>query len=140
MCRYYLAAAVLALAGCSPSPEPDKAAKGPAKPVPVVAMAENTKHPLAKYVEVAGVRLSEKPGGKLSVKVAVINHSDADIADLGVELTIPACTLPLKVGTIGPEESKDVSGECSTKLRVYELPDWQFVKPEFKITSPPANQ
>jgi hypothetical protein len=31
---------------------------------------------------------------------------------------------------------KDVKAEIPTKLRVYELPDWQFLKADFEITDP----
>ena len=100
-------------------------------------MADNTKHPLAKHIEVAGFRMSEKPGGKLTVKMVVINHSRADVSDLGLDVKTPACTVSVKVPALAPEESKEVTGECTTQLRVYELPDWMFVRPTFTITAPP---
>lgn len=103
---------------------------------PSCRTAENKGNPLAKYIEIAGFRISEKPGGKAGVRMVVINHSQADLTELALEVTTPACTAQVKVGSMGPEESKDVTSECATTLRVYELPDWQFVKPSFKITSP----
>jgi hypothetical protein len=124
------------LAACSRDQPKEPEKKGAAKSMPVMTMAENSKHPLARHIEVAGLRMSEKSGGKLSVRMVVINHSQADISDLGLELSTPACTLPVKVGSLGPEESKDITAECTTTLRVYELPDWQFVRPSFKITAP----
>lgn len=135
--RTLLVVISLAAVSCSgskeaPKPEP----KGAAKSQPVAPMAENIKNPLARHIEVAGIRMSEKPGGKLVVTAVVINHSQADIADLAIELTTPACTVAMKVGALAPEQAKDSTGECSTQLRVYELPDWQFVRPAFKITAP----
>jgi hypothetical protein len=41
-----------------------------------------------------------------------------------------------KVPSLGPEEIQDVTATAATKLRIYELPDWQFIKAEFEITSP----
>ena len=109
-------------------------------------MADNTKHPLAKYLEVSGFRLSEAKQGKLTVRFLVINHSDADIADLGLNVSLrpitsppsepPFCTFPVKVATLGPQEVANALGECTTTLRVYELPDWQFIRASFQITSP----
>ena len=124
------------LCGCSADKPKAEEKKGAAKAVPVVPTADNAKHPLAKHIEVAGFRMSEKPGGKLTVKMVVINHSQAEINDLTLEVTTPGCTLPVKVGAMSPEESKDVSADCSTTMRVYELPDWQFIRPSFKITAP----
>jgi hypothetical protein len=40
------------------------------------------------------------------------------------------------VASLGPYESKEMSGALSTKLRVYELPDWQNLTAEIQITSP----
>ena len=104
------------------------------------------KHPLAKYVELVGFRLSEAGGGKMRVKFAVVNHSEADIGDLGVKVRLltssskpddpPIAEFEVKVPTLGPEEIKDVEATTPSKLRIYELPDWQFLKAEFEITSP----
>src|SRR5271165_1822169 len=137
----------VALAACSSPPANDakQAAKktGPVEPTSAIP---TKKHPLAKYVELVGFRLSEAGGGKLKVKFAVVNHSEADIGDLGVRVRLttssakpddpPIATFDVKVPSLGPEEVKDVSAATTSKLRVYELPDWQFLKAEFEITSP----
>ncbi len=121
-------------------------AKSPIRGNAGVMMADNTKHPLAKYLEIAGFRLSEAKQGKITVRFSVINHSDADIADLGLNVGLkpvtaaaadaPFCTFSVKVATLGPQEIANSSGECTTNLRVYELPDWQFIRASFQITSP----
>jgi hypothetical protein len=137
---------LLLLAACSSTPATDtKDTKktGPMEPTSAVPIK---KHPLAKYVELVGFRLSEAGGGKLKVKFAVVNHSEADIGDLGVRVRLttnsakpddpPIATFDVKVPSLGPEEIQDVSATAPSKLRVYELPDWQFLKAEFEITSP----
>ncbi len=107
-------------------------------------------NPLAKYLEVAGFRVTEGGAGKLSVKFAVINHSDADIGDLTMKVKLtttaakpedpPIAEFEAKVPGLGPQEVKDAVGTATTKLRVYELPDWQFLKADVEITSPaPGN-
>ncbi len=136
--------ALLMAAGCS-SDKPQPAQKaGPA--TAGVMMAENRKHPLAKYLELAGFRLLEQGQGKLTVKFGVVNHSDADVADLGMKVSLkpvtakpedpPFCTFSTKVASLGPQEIAAATGECATTLRVYELPDWQFIRASFEITSP----
>lgn len=134
------------LAACSSPPADDsKQAKktGPLEPTSAVPIK---RHPLAKYVELSGFRLSEAGGGKLKIKFVVINHSLADIGDLGVKVRLtasaakpddpPIAVFDAKVPTLGPEEIQDVTATVATKLRGYELPDWQFLKAEFEITSP----
>ena len=41
-----------------------------------------------------------------------------------------------KLPSLGPYESKDLSAPLNTKLRVYELPDWQNLVPDLQVTSP----
>ena len=136
---------LLLMAGCSSPPPPDtKQPKGPAEP-PGAAIPTN-KHPLTKYVELVGFRLSEGGAGKLKIKFSVINHSEADIGDLGLKITLtttaakpgdePVAVFDAMVPSLGPEETKDVTVTVPTKLRIYELPDWQFLHGLFEITSP----
>jgi len=135
--------AFLVLAGCSsePPPAPNKQA-GPPISTSVVAAG----HPLAKYIELVGFRMSEQAPGKIAIKFAVVNHSDADIGDLGLKIRLittaakkedpPITEFEVKVPKLGPQELKDVTGTGATKLRIYELPDWQFIRAAAEITSP----
>jgi hypothetical protein len=143
--RISLAAAVLMLAGCSstaPQAPQTKSGMAPQSTTSVIS----SKHPLAKYLELAGYRLSEMGAGKLVVKFVVINHSDADIGDLTLHVKLtttaakpgdpPVAEFDAKVPSVGPQEVKEVSATTSTKLRIYEMPDWQFLRGEAEITSP----
>ena len=101
---------------------------------------------LQKYVEVVGLRLTEEPNKKPQVRFVVVNHSGAEIADLAANVNLWARTaksdeeavgtFTFKIGSLGPYETKEMSGALNTKLRVYELPDWQNLVPEVQITSP----
>jgi hypothetical protein len=145
-----LALAICAFStGCgSSNPAPKQAAPGRGRPqTGGQILAENTKHPLAKFIEIAGFRITESKPGRLRVEFGVINHSDADVSDLALNVDLRPttakddepgfCALTIKIPSLAPRSLKDVSGECPTKLRVYELPDWQFIRPTFQITAPP---
>jgi hypothetical protein len=150
MNRAFLFLAVLLVSmialGCSSQKKGDAGKKTLAQPPSGAMMADNRNHPLARHIELVGFRLSEKGQGKLNVQFGVVNHSNADIADLGMNVTLRPvsgsgeepgfCTLTAKVPSLGPREMKDTTGECRTTLRVYELPDWQFIRGSFEITSP----
>ena len=133
---------VLSSLGCSSSSSSDKQAKAATTPQPVAASS----NPVAKYIELVGIRVTEKSPGKLHVQFAVVNHSDADIGDVTMTVNLrpttakpgdpPMVTFSTKVPSLGPEELKEVSVEVPTKLRAYELPDWQFLKSDFQITEP----
>jgi hypothetical protein len=101
--------------------------------------------PLQKYVEISGVRWSEDAKKHIVVKFTVTNHSDADLTGLGGNVTIWGRTQKSEedaVGTfsfnanVGPQASQEVSATLNTKLKVYELPDWQNVNADLQITSP----
>lgn len=105
-----------------------------------------SKHPLAKYIEFAGFRLTEAGAGKLKVQFAAINHSEADLGELTVRMKLvtvnakaedpPVAEFETKIPSLGPLEVKNLEATAPTKLRVYELPDWQFLRAQFEITSP----
>src|SRR6266851_1473852 len=130
---------LLALAACSSAPDAAQL-KPSGPPEPPGAATPVGKHPLTKYIELVGFRLTEAAAGKLSVKFAVVNHSEADIGDLAVKVKLtttaakpgdqPVAEFDAKVPSLGPQEIKDVSASATTKLRIYELPDWQFLKAE----------
>ena len=137
------AVVVIAFAGCSkPAPEAAKQATveitGPATTI--------SKHPLAKYIELAGFRLTEAKPGQLDVKFIAVNHSEAELPELGLNVRMrttaakpddpPVAEFQAKVPALGPLEIRDVDAKVATKLRIYELPDWQFLRAEFDITSP----
>jgi hypothetical protein len=103
-------------------------------------------HPYAKFVEVTGVRVAEDAKKSVVVKVVVINHSNAELAEMELKVDVrpstakdgdpPLCEVSLKVPSLGPGESKDVSAAGKTSLRAYEMPDWQFLHVDFEILAP----
>lgn len=102
--------------------------------------------PMQKYVEVAGIRFVESPQHVLEARFVVINHSDADISDLGGTVSIfgrtakaeeeAAGTFSFKLPSLRPNESKETVAPLTTKLKPYELPDWQNLSAQVQITSP----
>jgi hypothetical protein len=92
------------------------------------------------------LRVRERSAGHLIVQFGVVNHSDADVGDVKMTVNLsttaakagdpPLITFPAQVSGLGPNELKDVSVEVPIKLRVYELPDWQFLKADFEIIEP----
>jgi hypothetical protein len=105
-----------------------------------------SKNPVAKYIELAGFRLAESKPGQLQVKFVAVNHSEAELGDLDVNVRLrttaakpddpPVAQFQAKIPALTPLEIHDVTAQVPTKLRIYELPDWQFLHAEFDITSP----
>ncbi len=127
-------------ASASPAPRVKLEPPAPSTPAPAKP------HPLARHIEITGLRLSEDARQKPSVQFLVVNHSGADLGELAAEVKLVAVsekgeretvgTFSFKVPSLGPYASRELKVPLSTQLRVYELPDWQFLKAEFQITSP----
>lgn len=140
---FIVAVAGCFLYGCSPSSSTEKAAAPQPQTAHAVAASSN---PAAKYIELVGFRITEKSPGKLQGQFGVVNHSEADIGDLTLEVNLrantakpgeaPLVSFTAKVPALGPEDMKQVTVEVPTKLRAYELPDWQFLKADFQIVEP----
>jgi hypothetical protein len=100
-------------------------------------------HPYRKYVEIVGLRILENSARKPIVRYTVVNHSPAELQGLELELTLtstnggePLSIIKAKVGRVDAYAIKDMESPLETKLKIYELPDWQFVKATFEITAP----
>jgi len=138
-----VAAALCFVCGCSSSSSPEKATATQTLPARAVAASSN---PVAKYIELVGFRITEKSPGKLQAQFGVVNHSEADVGDIALEVNLrattakpgepPLVTFMAKITSLGPEDLKQATVEVPTKLRAYELPDWQFLKADFQITEP----
>jgi hypothetical protein len=130
------------VADAKPSPTPAVAATGP---VPTGGTS-----PLAKFVEVTGFRIvtsspdaTKKDATKKSeVQYLIVNHSDADISDANVFVTLrsvkpgqaPLCRFSFKVPSLGPFESKEMSSPIGNATRAISLPDWQEIRAEVQIS------
>jgi hypothetical protein len=103
-------------------------------------------HPYAKFLDVTGIRMVEDARQNVQVKFLVVNHSSADLAGISADVilkpidskpdTPPVTEFSFKVPMLGAYESREVTVPAKTKMRAYELPDWQFLKSEVHITTP----
>jgi hypothetical protein len=127
-----------------------------AKPAPTPAVAATApaptggNSPLAKLVEVTGFRIvtsspeaNKKDAPKKSeVQYLIVNHSDADISDANVFVTLrsakpglpPLCRFSFKVPSLGPFESKEMTSPIGNATRAVSLPDWQEIRAEVLIS------
>ncbi len=112
---------------------------------PSAAGQQKVANPLQKSVEVVGIRMVTE-GKKPVAKFVVINHSTADISDLAANVTLWASTsrseedsvgsFSFKLSNLAANGSEEMTEPLKTKLKMYELPDWQNATAEIQITSP----
>ncbi len=127
-----------------PETKPSAATESPAAKPGAAA------NPLQRYIEISGVRFAEDPRhkDKTLVHFVVTNHSDAEIMGLGGNVTIWGSTRKSEEDAEGtfafkadvkPMESKELEAPLNTKMKIYELPDWQNVTTDVQITAPAAS-
>ncbi len=93
-------------------------------------------NPELRDLELVGFRLTEDDKQKPFVQFVVVNHSGADLGQLSLKGDLQGIAGGGRqtVGTfefttpLNAYESKEVKVPLKTKLRVYELPDWQFLR------------
>jgi hypothetical protein len=101
--------------------------------------------PYQKYIEIAGVRFLEDAKKRTEARFLVVNHSNADITGLSGNVTVWGRTRNSEEDAAGTftfttdlkaYESKEVTAPLTTKLKIYELPDWQNISTDVQITAP----
>lgn len=105
--------------------------------------AQASAHPFAKYVEVTGIRLLEGPDKKLMVRFVVVNHAPAELSRFRLRISLETANaapgeaviavVDAAPGTIPAHGVKDMEAPLVTPLKVYELPDWQYVRARVEI-------
>jgi hypothetical protein len=104
-------------------------------------------NPLQKYIDVVGIRLTTDAKKKPVAKFLVVNHGNAELNGLSAIVTLWSSTsrseedavgsFAFNLDGVGADDSKELSAPLKTKLKMYELPDWQNITAEVQITSPP---
>jgi hypothetical protein len=102
--------------------------------------------PYQKFVEVTGVRLFQDAKKHVAARFVVVNHSESEMADLAGNVEIrgrtgkegeePVGSFKFKIPSMGPNESREATAPVETKLKVYELPDWQNIDARVQVTAP----
>ncbi|MBV9505200.1 MAG: hypothetical protein JO323_09380 [Acidobacteriia bacterium] len=101
--------------------------------------------PFQKYIEVSGIRFTQDAKKKTLVQFTLTNHSDADLSGIAGNVTIWGHTQKSEEDAVGtfafasnlpPQTSKELSAPLTTKLKIYELPDWQNITTDLQITAP----
>src|ERR1700690_1878601 len=93
-------------------------------------------NPELKDLELIGFRLTEDDKQKPFVQFVVVNHSGADLGTVTLKGDLKGITNggQQTVGSfefstpLNAYESKELKVPLDTKMRVYELPDWQFLR------------
>jgi hypothetical protein len=118
------------------------AAKAAPMEQPEPAGSSAGRHPLAKHLEVSGVRIQEGASGAVKIQFLVTNHSAADLPAMKMNVALRAgdrsfFEFPVALPSIGPYESRELNSSVKTELKPYEMPDWQAIRPQFQLVTEP---
>jgi hypothetical protein len=131
-----LAAIVVVVRSGALSRSAPPASGGAASPAAIENVSATQGDPVLKNIEITGFRLGEEQNRKPMLRFVVVNHSAADVGEIKAKGALRAKTsapTDEPVGTfefttrLGPYEAQDIRVPLETKLRAYELPDWQLL-------------
>jgi hypothetical protein len=121
--------------GAASSPDSALALENPA-----AASAAAARSPLFRQVEIVGLRLTQNKAKKTEVRFLLVNHSGGEIQEFSGTVNLEARTrkagdepigsFTFQGPALGAYESKEMTALVDTKLKVYELPDWQNLQTE----------
>lgn len=100
-------------------------------------------NPLTKQVEVVGLRLLQNRAKETEARFVLVNHTGGEIPEFSGTVTLsartrkkdeePVGTFTFKAPNLGSYESKEMTARVETKLKVYELPDWQNLEAQLQF-------
>jgi hypothetical protein len=112
---------------------------------PANPSTQKVSNPMQKYIEVTGIRIMSEKKNPM-VRFLVVNHSSAEVPGLAATVTLVASTarsdedpvgsFAFKVDNLPASGSQELTEPLKTKLKPYELPDWQNAVATLQITSP----
>jgi hypothetical protein len=102
-------------------------------------------NPLQKYIEVTGIRIVTE-NKQTVARFVVVNHSGAEMAGVTGKVTLlagqsradasPVGSFAFNARALPANGSADLSAPFETKMKAYELPDWQTAFAQVEVTSP----
>ncbi|HCC57725.1 MAG TPA: hypothetical protein DEQ47_10775 [Solibacterales bacterium] len=110
-----------------------------------VAARDKVSNPLQKYIEVIGIRLVQDKAHRIEARFVVVNHATTELDDVSATVTLwastakseedPVGTFTFKIPNLPANDSKELSAPLNTKLKIYEMPDWQNLTADLQINA-----
>ncbi len=103
--------------------------------------ASSSDHRYARFIELGGFRIAEDAKRRATLQVAITNHHTADLGPIELEVILKTNdgkeigSSEVKLTSLEPLSTVDVTAPMKSKLRAYEVPDWQFIRAQFEIKS-----
>ncbi len=137
-----LAASFYAMPGLANSSAPPKVEAKAERPAPKPVEPSIPVNPLARIVEVTGVRfVTDLPDHPPQIHYLVVNHSNVPLIGVTVNVTLrttggaqsPLSQFAFRAPRLGPYESKEMVSSIERFNRQVSLPDWQELRADIQI-------
>jgi len=124
-------AASTAQAATQPSPEP-------------AAAPVEQQHPLARFIEVTGLRVVADLQHRSQLQYIVVNHSASEATGLVLQIAVrsfvqdskePLFHVSAVVPSLGPYQAKEIRTDLDTPLQSTPIPDWGDLKADVQVTT-----
>jgi hypothetical protein len=122
--------------------KPSDASKAAAATAPAQATTDEPKTgagntEMTKNLEFTGLRVEEDKNQKVQVRMVAVNHSMAELPPMKLNVVLKTVGRPdvlaefsADLPSMGPLDTREIRAAAKTKMRAYELPDWQFLRAE----------
>ncbi len=104
-------------------------------------------HPLARFVEIAGLRVVADLNRKSQLQYLVVNHSSTRLSDVTLKIAVrstsdssgsaPLFTLSVVLPSLGPYQSKEIKTDLDAGLRSASLPEWENLRADVQVSTKP---
>jgi len=106
--------------------------------------APTSELPSSKLVEVTGLRIAAGANQRPQLEFLVVNHSAVPLSDVGLNIAVRSATshsgvAPLfrvstTIPSLGAYQSREFRAELDPQVHATEIPDWQSLRAEVRIT------
>ena len=119
-----------------------QAATQPA-PEPAAAPVEH-QHPLARFIEVTGLRVVADLQHRSQLHYIVVNHSASEATGLVLQIAVrsfaqdskePLFQVSAVVPSLGPYQAKEIRTDLDAPLQSTPIPDWGDLKADVQVTT-----
>lgn len=131
-----------------PAPAPTPAITLPATPAvntPSTPADLEAEYPDARFIEVTGLRVVTDSHDHPQVQYLVVNHAATPLLGIGLRIAVrsaaagdgsnPIFRVSARVPSLGPHESKEIRTDLDTRLKSTQIPEWENLRTEIRITS-----
>ena len=125
------------------SVSPPSTAPVTVQPAPEPPIAPPDQHPLARFVEVTGLRVVADLQHRSQLEYIVVNHCGSELSGLVLQIAVrsslqdgkPLFRVSAVVPSLAPYQAKELRTDVDTQLQSMAIPEWDDLKADVRVTT-----